>query len=97
MDDTRTVEPSKRIPASVGHGTAVEAIVNAVAEAEGTSPLQLDPPLNDVIDPDTLDRLFAPSRDDPGVAEGRVVFPYRGHAVTFHADGSVTIGPRGEL
>lgn len=97
MDDARAIEPSKRTSAWVGSGTAVEAIIHAVAEAEGISPTRLDPPLDDVIDPDTLDRRFAPTRDGAGAPEGHVVFPYRGHEVTFHADGCVTIGPRGGL
>lgn len=97
MDDTKAIAPPPHTRTRVGDGTAVEAIICAVAEAEGTSPLHLDPPLHDVVDPDTLDRLFAPTRDGVGIPEGRVVFPYRGHEVTLHADGRVTIGPRGEL
>lgn len=96
MDDAQAVEPPRRAHTRIGDGTAVEAIIRAVAEAEGTSPLHLDPPLSGVVDPDTLDRLFAPARDGGGIPEGRVVFPYRGHEVTLHADGRVTIGPRGE-
>lgn len=40
-----------------------ERVVETVAEATATDPLELEP-LYDVIDPDALDRLFRPGRGD---------------------------------
>ncbi|WP_117594850.1 HalOD1 output domain-containing protein [Haloprofundus halophilus] len=44
--------------------TLSEAVVSAVAEAEGCSPLDLHEPLYDWVDPDALDAVFRPTRDD---------------------------------
>ncbi|MFB6129826.1 MAG: HalOD1 output domain-containing protein [Salinigranum sp.] len=61
------------------------AVVEAVAAAAEVSPADVDPPLAAAIDPDALDRLFAPDTD------GRVTFPYAGHEVTVTSDGLVTV------
>lgn len=58
------------------------AVVEAVAAHEGTDAERLDPPLNDVVDPDALDRLF-----DGRETDARVTFRYRGHEVVVAADG----------
>lgn len=93
MDEAQTVDPEQQYWTSIDDGTAAEAIAMAVAEVEGVSPTRLNPPLNDVIDPDVLDRLFAPAGNARRTSAGRVVFPYRGHVVTYHADGYVTVDP----
>lgn len=96
MDEARAVDPSGQTWTWVDDRTATEAITRAVADAEGISPTHVDPPLDDVIDTDLLDRLFAPGRDGTGEPSGLVIFPYRGHEVTVYADGFVTIDPGGE-
>ncbi len=58
------------------------AVVEVVAAHEGVSAERLDPPLNDVVDPDALDRLFAGRTTD-----AEVTFRYRGHRVAVTADG----------
>ena len=71
--------------------SVTETIVDAVSDAEGCDPLAL-PPLWDVIDPEALDRLFAPTRaGSPRV--GRVDFGYAGYAVGVDrdADAAVTV------
>lgn len=93
MDEAQTVDPQRQYCTHVDDGTAVEAIAMAVAEVEGTSPTRLDPPINDVVDADVLDRLFAPTGATRVASTGRVVFPYRGHMVTYYADGYVTVDP----
>lgn len=93
MDEARTVEPSGRAGTRADDRTATETITHAVADVEGLSPTQVDPPLDDVVDTDLLDRLFARTADETGDPAGRVIFPYRGHEVTVHADGFVTIDP----
>lgn len=63
---------------------ATEAVVSAVADAKGVSPLELRP-LAEVIDPDALDALFAGSRD------GSVVFTYHGFRVHVSGDNQVMV------
>lgn len=63
------------------------AVVMAVAAREGVDPTELSPPLNDVVDPDALDALFA-GTDDPG---SRLSFTYRGYSVEVHSDGHVDV------
>ena len=79
----------------VGPGTAesdslAETVLTAVAEREDTSPTTLDP-LYDVIDPDALNGLFAPTETGTPRAPGRVVFSYCGYEVTVSSDGSVRV------
>lgn len=63
-----------------------EAVISAVATAEETDPLALEPPLYDAVDPDALDALF----QSPRVA-GRMAFRYLGRTVTVHADRRVVV------
>lgn len=61
------------------------AVVQAISETTGIDVLDL-PPLNNVIDPDSLDGLFS-GRD----TIGSVNFEYAGHHITVHADRTVDI------
>jgi hypothetical protein len=61
-----------------------ERVVQAVAAARTTDPLEL-PPLYDAIDPDALGAVV--DRMD----EGEVVFTYAATEVTVTADGSVAV------
>lgn len=71
------------------HETPVsQRVVEAVAEAKNTSPLDVTP-LFDYVDPDALDRVFS---DGPGSTvrdQGRLTFPMAGCEVTVWADGTV--------
>jgi hypothetical protein len=72
-----------------GHvGTTV---VRAVSEAVGVRPTDLPVELNDVVDPDAMDDLFAPRADGKPRADGRVEFELLGCAVAVHADGRVVV------
>ncbi|THE63432.1 hypothetical protein D8Y22_18150 [Salinadaptatus halalkaliphilus] len=64
-------------------------VVERVAEAEAVGPVELRPPLHDIVDSGALDHLFESARDRtlPGVA----TFRYRGYEVTVHADGRVAL------
>ena len=55
------------------------AVLTAVATKEGTTPEALLPPLADVIEPDTLDRLL---RESSAESNAAVRFNYRGHEVS---------------
>ncbi|MFD1515761.1 HalOD1 output domain-containing protein [Halomarina rubra] len=61
-------------------------VIRQVADREAVEPMRLDPPLNDVVDPDALDNLF--ERTAPG---GYVLFEYCGYAVRVESDGSVHV------
>ena len=62
------------------------AVIELVATKEETDPMNLEPPLNDVIDPDALDALCAGES-----MNGFVVFSYCGYTVTVDAGGTVSV------
>lgn len=64
------------------------AVIEAVAEAEGVDPSELSEPMFSVIDPDALDTLFQ-------TANGTLTFSYHGYVVTVEARGEVTVAPEG--
>lgn len=94
-DCAAAVEPGGSVPpvhrrAGSDSGAVSMAVVEALAEARGVSPLELEPPLFDAVDPEALDQLFAASA---GVSEGRVVFTVDGHEVTVTAEDDVYVEP----
>ncbi|MFB1062412.1 HalOD1 output domain-containing protein [Natrinema sp. H-ect4] len=56
--------------------TPTNAVIEAVAEATDSDPLDL-PPLYEAVDPDALNTLF-----DSSETSGQVSFPYAGFEVT---------------
>lgn len=62
-----------------------EAVVRAVADAEGVPPTEVTPPLYESVNPEALDDLFG-SR--PG---GHVAFPYCGYEVVVRNAGDTTV------
>lgn len=83
---------NQRSPASVPAfaQSSSEAVVLAVAEAEGASPLDLRP-LASVIDPEELDHLVDSMASRPEGPAGRVVFVYAGYEVTVTGRGDVSL------
>lgn len=79
--------------AVVENTTLSQAVVEAVAEAEGTEPVELTPPLYKAVDPDALDELFAATRTEGRMA-GEVTFSYKGYEVTACGDGYVSVEER---
>jgi len=71
-------------------GAVSLAVVEALAEAQDVSPLELDPPLFDAVDPEALDGLFAAS---DAIVEGRIVFTVDGYEVTVTAENDVYVEP----
>lgn len=63
-------------------------VVMAVAAAEGKEPTELEERLAEVIDPQSLDRLFA----DRASAVETVTFTFCGYRVTVTDGGIVTLG-----
>ncbi|ELY47095.1 HalOD1 output domain-containing protein [Natronorubrum bangense] len=72
-----------------------QAVVEAIAEAEDVPTRQVRPPtyesLHAAVDPEALDRLFAPRADGTPRAGGQVSFPFCGYDVTVEQNGSVTL------
>jgi hypothetical protein len=66
-------------------------VVNAVARADGTDPASLEPPLNEVIDPEALDALFGSGTTAVTAQRGRVSFQYCGYDITVDSTGTVDI------
>lgn len=69
------------------------AVVNAVADAKGVSPVDVSPPLYDAIDLDGLEAFVASMTRGPGESAGRVEFSYSGYEVTVAGDGLVSVTP----
>lgn len=63
-----------------------QAVVEAIAEAEGIDPLELAPPLYDVVDPDALENLFTNSQ-----ALGKLIFNYKDYEVSVFSDGFISV------
>lgn len=70
---------------------ASEAVVEAVADEEGVSPIDVRPPLYAAIDPDALDELASRMSRWADGSPGRIVFAYAGYEVTVHGDGEVSL------
>lgn len=71
-----------------GQSTSL-TVVERIAEQEGVSPENLQPPLHHAVDTEALDSLFRSST--PDVASLAVEFPYRGYTVRVEGDGDVSI------
>lgn len=56
-------------------------VLAAVADREGVDPVDLEPPLHDVVDPDALEALFTDSVDGAARENVSAEFTYRGHRV----------------
>ncbi|WP_225333048.1 HalOD1 output domain-containing protein [Halomicrobium urmianum] len=65
------------------------SVVDRVAEAENSDPLDLDP-LYEAIDPDALDALQSQT-DDGRQSDCRIAFAYHGHTVIADSSGTVTL------
>ncbi len=66
------------------------AVLDAVADAKGVDPTELNPPLSAVVNADALDDLFV----DTGGEAGRIVFEYSGCEVTVESDRTVEVRRR---
>lgn len=64
-------------------------VVEKIAAAENVDPLELTPPLYDVVDPDALEKLFDNDR-----TLGTFTFNYRGYEVSVLSDGCVSVNLR---
>ena len=56
-------------------------IITEIADREGVDPLELQPPLFEVIDPSALESLFRPTARKAGTCPESVTFRYREYSV----------------
>ncbi len=68
--------------------TPTDRVLDALAEEAGVDPVELSPPLANVVDPDALDALL--ERADPD-ADLVVRFEYQDREVVARADGGVDV------
>ncbi|WP_418286179.1 HalOD1 output domain-containing protein [Halorubrum sp. DTA46] len=68
-------------------------VVTKIAQAEDVDPLELTPPLFEVIDPDALAQILA-TTPIASRMEVRVTFSYNGHEVTVGGDNVVKVVSR---
>lgn len=78
-------------PSEVADGSVSRAIVEAIADKEGLDPVELTPPLYEVIDPDALERIFADTS-----TVGSVTFTYENYEVTVRSDDHISVEKRRE-
>lgn len=65
-------------------------VLKAVADREGVDVTDL-PPLDDIVNPDALDEVFARKHDGTPRQGGRITFSYAGYSVTVHSDQGVEL------
>lgn len=68
-------------------------VTTAVASLAGVGVEEL-PPLNGTVDPDALDELFRPRRNEASRGIGEVRFSFAGYDVTLHTDGTIRLRER---
>lgn len=71
---------------STGAESFTETVIEAVAEREGMDPVDLTPPLYDMIDPDAVNELLA-SIPDEHRADVELTFTYSGYQITVQGNG----------
>lgn len=68
-------------------------VVNAVSEATGIPVWEMDAELNDFLDPDALDELFANRHDGTPRKGGRLVFSMSRCEICVYGDGRIVVTP----
>ena len=70
------------------------SVIEALATAMDVDPLEMEPPLYEVIDHVALDMLFSPTKNGDDHEEIVVRFDYDGYEVTVSNDGTINIFER---
>ena len=78
-----------------GVATVTETVVHALSDVTGVDVTDTDFALYDYVDPDALNRLFAPKSDGTSRVNGHVSFTVMGYQTTIYASGQITIVPVG--
>ncbi|WP_266082526.1 HalOD1 output domain-containing protein [Haladaptatus caseinilyticus] len=90
MGETTTNAPSNK-QTTVTDTSIVVLIQAAIAARDGPDSSEC-PPLYEAIDPDALNKLFAPLHRE-SERHGKVIFEYCNYQVTVHADRTVELEP----
>lgn len=80
MNFTERPEPADRLGRD-----ALREIIAAVASKEGVEPLELTPPLAEVVDPDAIDTLLE------GDSSVRITFEYHGCRIDVRSREDITV------
>jgi len=72
--------------ATVPVDNVTNEVIKTVAEIKDVDPLEVTPPLYEVIDPDALESLFANDR-----TLGKVIFNYSDCEVSVFSDGYISV------
>jgi hypothetical protein len=97
MDADETSDRGARTRVEVVHdrpGHLSTSIVEAVSEATGVPTEAMEVELNDVVDPDALNHLFADRLDGRPRRGGRVSFFMLDCLVEVYDDGRIVVEPR---
>lgn len=78
-----------------GTATVTETVVHALSDVTGMDVTDADFALHDYVDPDSLNRMFAPKPDGTPRVNGHVSFTVMGYQTTVYATGQVQILPVG--
>lgn len=84
-------EAIQRSVTTAQHKSVCSTVITAIANAKGVEPRHLSERLNDVIDPDALDRIFGNTVMGRGRTVGRVLFEMAGCEIEVHATGHVCV------
>ena len=76
-----------------GAADLTTTIVHALADVMGDDVTGTEFSLYDSVDPDALDRIFAPKRDGTPRPPGHVAFSVEGYRVTVYSSGEIAITP----
>ncbi|QLG64342.1 hypothetical protein HUG12_20765 (plasmid) [Halorarum salinum] len=76
-----------------GAADVTTTVVHALADAMGTDVTGIEFSLHDSVDPEALDRLFAPRDDGTPRPPGHVAFSVEGYRVTVYSGGDIAITP----
>ncbi|ELY34215.1 HalOD1 output domain-containing protein [Halalkalicoccus jeotgali] len=83
LDETSTVSTVR----PDRHEEFTTAIIEAIAAAEDTDPMDLDVRISEVVDPDALNTLFASTSD----RSGQFTFELAGYLICLSATGEITL------
>ena len=71
--------------------SASRRVLNVVAEAEGTQPSNLEPPLYEVIDPKAIDQLIQSGSNRGPASAPHVEFTYLEYRIRITDSGEITL------
>lgn len=89
----RMIGSARESTAATRNESVSTAVIGAVADANGVDAIDLEPRLDDAVDPDALERLFRYGASGEPRSAGRVSFRMAGCDVVVRSAGRVTVTP----